>query len=286
MLIPYAAYLRVYEPLPAFAEPQRAAWAAYADGADVVGGQQAALAEERQAGLASLLARPPLPAPVHESPHAFVLRQEGTLLVCPWESRLRCWTALREFLDGLPEPAREVFFPRVVVEQAEADFTEWRRENPDAVPHILTATWHVPLRWFVLFRPDERILDLGNAGEPGAGSGSGRTLVYRTAMARARQRVARGLRTLQRTVEDGPVVAGVEDLARWLEAFHPRSVVELDYGGLVHLLDDATLTADRSTADVAEALAALAAGEPSTAAVAYERLVERWRGVQAREHAN
>ena len=37
---------------------------------------------------------------------------------------------------------------------------------------------------------------------------------------------------------------------RWLEHFHPHSAVELDYGGLVQLLDDEELEADTSAADV------------------------------------
>ena len=37
--------------------------------------------------------------------------------------------------------------------------------------------------------------------------------------------------------------------------------------------------------DVADGLAALAAGEPDGAAEAYARLVDRWRDLQAREHA-
>jgi hypothetical protein len=279
LLSPYAAYLRVYEPLAAFREPARSAWEAYAAGSGVPN-RVAALAAEHRSGLVNLLARPPVPVPPQESEHAFVLSLDATVLVCPWQSRLRCWAALAEFRDGLPDPVVECFLPRLVVEQAESDYDVWQRANPELVPHILTSTWHVPLRWFVLFEPGERVLELG-AGEP-----MGRTLLYRTPMVHARRRVARGLRTLQRTVEDGPVVAGVEDLGRWLEAFHPRSLVELDYGGIVQLLDEDALTSDDSAADVAEALRALAAGEPMPAAEAYERLMRRWRAVQAFEHAN
>ena len=37
---------------------------------------------------------------------------------------------------------------------------------------------------------------------------------------------------------------GVEQVGRWLEEFHPRSLVELDYGGLVHLLGAEALAAE------------------------------------------
>ncbi len=95
-------------------------------------------------------------------------------------------------------------------------------------------------------------------------------------MSRARRRTARALAVLRRTVEDGDVAAGLEDLGRWLEEFHPRSLVELDYGGLVHLLDDTALAQDESARDVAAALAALGAGDGAV----------RRRGVRAGHHAD
>ena len=54
-------------------------------------------------------------------------------------------------------------------------------------------------------------------------------------------------------------------------------MVELDYGGLVDLREDADLRADDSAGEVAEALAALARGDTSAAAEAYERVMTRWR---------
>jgi hypothetical protein len=115
---------------------------------------------------------------------------------------------------------------------------------------------------------------------------TGRELVYRTAMSRARRRTAKALAVLRRTVDDGAVTAGVEELGRWLEEFHPRSLVELDYGGLVHLLDDDGLAADESARDVAAALAALADGQPVLAAAAYGRVTARMKALQAVESAS
>ena len=82
------------------------------------------------------------------------------------------------------------------------------------------------------------------------------------------------------------VTAGVEDLGRWLEEFHPRSLVELDYGGLVHLLDDAELRQDESARDIADAIEALASGEPVRAAGAYARVTARMKALQGVESAN
>jgi hypothetical protein len=272
-LVPYASYLRIYEPLQAFAEPARSQWADYAASANGV------LAEHRQA-LANLVSTPPVAVPAHESREAFVARENGATYICPWETRLRSWVALEELQEGLPDSVVEAFLPRIVVEQAEADFARWRQHHGSTLPRILTSTWHVPLWWFVAVSGERRRLVLGGRWP------TGRSLTYRTPMVEARRRVARALHALRRSVDDGLVTAGVENLGRWLEEFHPKALVELDYGGLVNLLDDATLDADRSAEDVAEALAALSRREPELAVSAYRRLLERWRQVQAYEHAN
>src|SRR5206468_7405013 len=114
----------------------------------------------------------------------------------------------------------------------------------------------------------------------------GGSLVYRTAMAQARRRTARALAVLRRVFDAGPVVVAVESLGRWLEEFHPRSVVELDYGGIVDLRSDADLRADDSAGEVAEALTALGAGGAEAAHAAYGRVVERWRAAHRVESAN
>jgi hypothetical protein len=136
----------------------------------------------------------------------------------------------------------------------------------------------VPVRWFALFADEERTLVLQSRG---------RSLTYRTEMSRARRRAARALSVLRRALgEEVGVVAAVESLARWLEEFHPRSLVELDYGGIVGLLDDDALRADHSAADVAAALAALAAGDGAEAGRSYERVMTRWRDTESAERVN
>src|SRR5439155_12918691 len=117
--------------------------------------------------------------------------------------------------------------------------------------------WTVPLPWFALFEQEERRLVLGErhpAGvAPGAPAKTGldRALVYLTAMSRARRRAARALHVVQRTLGEGPAVEALDEVARWLEEFHPHALVELDYGGLVHLLDDDALSADSSVGEIA-----------------------------------
>jgi hypothetical protein len=87
-------------------------------------------------------------------------------------------------------------------------------------------------------------------------------------------------------MDEGPLIDGLMDVGRWLEEFHPRSLVELDYGGLVHALPAGALEHDHSAADVAEGIAALRRGDGAAAGEAYARLVDRWRSVRDLRSSN
>ncbi|MBL1083409.1 hypothetical protein JK359_15705 [Streptomyces actinomycinicus] len=274
VVVPYAAYLRVYEPLGAFPEPERSHWTRYARRPD-----RPTYQDELRRSLADLLPTPPVAVPVHESGDAFVLEVDGVVCVCPWRTRLRGWLALDELADELPPTVLDAVLPPLVRDQAAQDYERWLARNPDARPWIRTATWQVPLNWFVLVSDEERRYDKGTAEVPPL-------LRYRTPMVQARRRVARALRTLKDTVEEGPLVDGLVDVGRWLEEFHPRSLVELDYGGLVHVLPAGELEDDHSAADVAAGIEALRRGDGTAAGEAYGRLVERWRAVRDLRSAN
>lgn len=224
VVVPYAVYLRVYEPLAAFSEPERTHWARYAGRPELPSYQ-----DELRRSLADLLPTPPVAVPVHESGDAFLAQVDGVLCVCPWRTRLRGWLALAELDEELPRPVLEAALPEVVRLEAAKDHERWLERNPDARPWIRTAVWQVPLNWFVLVSDEEREYEKGTAEVAPV-------LRYRTPMVQARRRVARSLRTLKDTMDGGPLVEGLVDVGRWLEEFHPRSLVELDYGGLVHVL--------------------------------------------------
>ncbi|MFF0435217.1 hypothetical protein ACFYU9_23685 [Streptomyces sp. NPDC004327] len=279
VLVPYASYLRVYEPLAAFPEPERAHWARYACRPDVPGAQ-----DELRRSLADLVPVPPVPVPVHESGDAFVATVDGTVLVCPWRTRLRGWLALQELTGGtLPAQVLDAMLPPVVREQLTADHERWLERNPDARPWIRSAVWRVPLRWFVLFSDEEREYVPGKAGAEGAAAP---VLRYRTPMVQARRRLARGLKALREAIDEGPMTEGLVEVGRWLEEFHPRALVELDYGGLVHVLGAEALAGDRSAADVAEGIEALREGDGEGASAAYGRFAARWRAVRNLQFAN
>ncbi|MGW1228205.1 hypothetical protein [Streptomyces sp. NPDC001478] len=273
--VPYASYLRVYEPLAAFPEAERAHWTRYASGGRIPTAQ-----DELRRSLADLAATPPVGVPAHESGDAFVAEVDGVVCVCPWRTRLRGWLALEGLAELFPGPVLDAVLPPVVRGQAAADHERWSARNPDARPWIRTAVWQVPVRWFVLFADEERdYREADGGGEPAV-------LRYRTPMVQARRRLARALRTLRESMDEGPLTEGLVDVGRWLEEFHPRALVELDYGGLVHALPAKELLADRSAADVAEGIAALGAGDAELAGEAYARLAERWRAVRDRQFAN
>lgn len=310
---PYAAYLRVYEPLAAFSEAEGRRWAEYATSPNRPRRATALHAEQAEA-LTRLIVTPPVAAPARESGHAYVRWADGVTYICPWQTRLRCWLALST-LRATARPLLATAFPADQADAALRDFARWQGRAASLRVFIQAATWSVPPAWFVPFAPDERWLVLGGTGEPEArGPATAavtRTLSYTTAMAQARRRVARALNAVQGTGGDaltgqrgrgggrrnpdggadgrlGAWAAGAEiaQVGRWLEEFHPHSLVELDYGGLVHLLDDEALRADQSVAEVSAAIGASREGQPDLAAELYQRLRGRWRALESLEAAN
>jgi hypothetical protein len=298
-MLPCAAYLRVYEPLSAFGQPERSHWAAYAARQDRPR-RANALESEHLEALRRIIALPPIVAPARESEDAYVRWSAGSTYVCPWQTRLRSWLAL----GRLDATARHLLASGVgqgQTERAVADLASWQEAEEGGSVHVYiqSCSWAVPEAWFVPFASAERWLVLDTRGNSdGTGRATAartRTLIYATAMSQARRRVARALAALRRSGSGtgagrGLAVAALvragadlEEIGRWLEEFHPHSLVELDYGGLVQLLDDDALRADQSVAEVSAAVSALASKEFDLAAAMYQRLRRRWRGIEAAE---
>ncbi|WP_067485030.1 hypothetical protein [Actinomadura hibisca] len=298
-MLPYAAYLRVYEPVTAFPEPARTLWTAYADSRRRPRRVRALAAEQAEA-TRRLAADPPEPAPDRESGHAYVRRSGDMLYVCPWQTRLRSWQAFERFAAQTPAAVTACFVPPLVAARTADDFERWKRAGRSLRPCIRSSNWHVPLTWFVPFAHAERCLLLGGPpagdGEPAnrgpATAVPARTLIYVTSMPEARRRIAAALPVVRDNLGEGtreaPMLAAgrLEALGDWLEGFHPKALVELDYGGLVHLLDDDALRADESVAEVGVAVAGMARGEVELAVAMYKRLLARWRPIRALESAN
>jgi hypothetical protein len=283
----YAAYLRIYEPVSAFHEPDRSRWVAYANSATRPR-RRNSLAVEHAEALRRAITTPRVTVPERESEHAYVRRADGITYVCPWQTRLRCLLAYGQMRpESDDDPVLAALTPS--------------REAGPARLHILASTWTVPLTWFVPFAPAERWLSLGEDLSRAAGPATAsaiRALVYTTPMARARRRVARGLAAvrhlpagsgdtaLEPVLEPARAVGDLAEVGRWLEDFHPSSLVELDYGGLVHLVSDDALCGDQSVAEIRAAIDGAARGECELAVAMYMRARDRWRAFAEFEQAN
>lgn len=291
-VFPPAAYLRVYEPLSAFPDTEGRRWAAYAASANRPR-RASALAAEQAGALRRLIARRPVAAPECESGDAYVRWSGGMTYICPWQTRLRSWLALAR-LGSISPPLLAAAFPSGHPEAAASEFARWEGRGPSLRVHIQASTWTVPCEWFVPFAPDERWLVLGGPGDQGDGvraTASTRALVYATALRQAKTRVVRALDAMHRdgTPEGGALGevgvrhmrTGLAEVAEWLAEFHPEALVELDYGGLVHLFDDAGLKADQSVAEVSAGVNAIAAGELELAVAMHRRLTGRWQPLEA-----
>jgi hypothetical protein len=273
------SFLRVYEPLSAFDKQSQIYWRGY-----VHDGRAVTLSEgpvrQRTTVLEALGAHwsrlPDLPD------DAYVLQSGEQTLICPWNLRVRVAEAALAARDGVPAVLADAFVPPALAGLARTVVADWQSaaglSNPSAGrQHEQVATWSVPLRWFVLVSQEERELSL-DAGR--------RVLRFRTEISKARRRAHKALSVLRRTIGDVPISEAVEESARWLEEFHSRSIVEVDYGGLADLLPDDALREDDSAELVATGISALATGDAAGATSAYERLVERWRGIQLLERCN
>ncbi|WP_285760627.1 hypothetical protein [Nocardiopsis ansamitocini] len=307
-MLPYTAYLRLYQPIVAFSSRDRAYWRAYAD-SPARPRRVEAMAVEHAQSLVRLSATPPVVAPAKESGDAYVRRIGDELFICPWQTRLRSWLAFESFETQTDERRRGAFITETVAGEVRADFARWRERGEPASPQILTSTWRVPLAWLLPFEADERCLVLGPARGadrdlsfpiPGGTGALGetapqpaprhepRTLLYVAEMADARSRLTRAVSLLGGVAAAGSsLLFAVERLEEWLvELAHPRALLELDYGGLVHLMDDSALRDDHSVAEASAALIGLETGHPELAKAMAGRLRQRWNAVRALRNAN
>ena len=267
---PYVASLRIYEPLSAFEPADRLRWANIEIDPNSFNNEEE-LALHR-------VVQPEPPAGRPDGVH--VIDRDGVRFVSPWATATRCWAALDNFKESLPSSV----VPYFVTPAMEDVITAGVDLLDDKVPHILNETWIIPPRWFILFSPEERSRGKNESG------------FYSTALTSisyAKQRCDAAHDAVLNAFGEGPVEEELENLLTWLEMFHPESLVELDYGGLAHYMDKALresgeegLEADSSIEDVTESVAGLAASDGMQAGIGYQRLMSRWRLVQAYEQAS
>lgn len=272
-VLPYASYLRVYEPLSALNPTARKALGHDLDSAV---DPPATLANEQ----ATVLQRTVSSAAIGvDSEHAYapyVLRLAGRSYYCPADMPLRSWLSLTSLIDNLSDVNVQLLLPPESVTVVDEGFLSWRRAHPEAVPHVRQTTWGVPRTWFVLVADDERQL---------YDAGGSTSIRYRARITDARQRVERAQRVLHQVIDESDLREEMQDLASWLGEFDAASWVELDYAGVAQYLED-ELEEDRSAADIHRVLRALGTADWAAAGESYRRFESRWRVVNAHERAN
>lgn len=291
---PFVAYLRVYEPLQAFEpEPRARLERALAAGPLPV---SAVGDREREVWLRTQLAAPPRilpgdradgtasPGPLEvltidpaDVPGA---QTSHGVLVCPLDLRPRSAAALIGFLATAPPTLVRVALPvgpRGAAEAVRSRAETVVSELGSTAVHVVSSTWTVPLPWFSLVDPDEQQIDASPRPDPA------RRVHWCSTMRAARDRAAHAHSVVQKALGDSGPTRILADTARWLAHFHPDSVLELDYGGLVQLIDDKDLLEDSSAADVNAIVDALEAGDAEEVALRYERLREFWGELARRE---
>lgn len=280
---PFVAYLRVYEPLSVLDAPladkvTKALEKGAIPRAEV--GDR-----ERELWLRSQLGQKLLPGESFdvmtispaEVPTSDAARVGPGPLVCPLDLRARSAAALVGFLASAPPILQDAAL-NVAPETVRARASAVMAELAAGAVHVISTTWTVPLPWFALVDPAQRRVVLASAQDDPE-----RQVSWRVAMADARRRVARALKVVKGALgEDGPATV-LADTGRWLEHFHPHSAVELDYGGLVQLLEDKDLLEDTSAADVNAIVDALESGDAEEVALRYETLREFWGELARRE---
>jgi hypothetical protein len=193
---------------------------------------------------------------------------------CPRLPRIRVLEGLLAFRNSYPGLTAELLIPEEIAERAAAELSSFRDQVPDLRSHILTSPWHVPLRWFAAFEPDERMfLD-------------GPRVLYRTDISRADDRLGRVLGVLRQSGFQDQVIDQVQELESWVGSFPADGMLELDYGGVVELFSEGELALDESAADIQASITALEYGNLDEAGDHYARAAARWAGPQALTYMN
>ncbi len=264
-----SAELRIYQPLEAFPPADRARYERYILDGGHVTPPRPVYRELRAGDRLGLL------VPV-EDEGALVKLVDGATYVCPLRTRLRTLAGILAFDRARPFEGAEAFVPRGLARRAARELRRLRRRDPGAVASIMESPWHVPVRWFVLFDDAERRLVERDGRHH---------LSYLTTARRAMRRAERAVPVL-RGSDLGEVAEAVVELHQWLALFDPRSLVELDYGGLCAFLRWDELDDDRSAREIQEAIAALAAGDHGRPVELYQAVLGRWAEVRGRESLN
>jgi len=208
---------------------------------------------------------------------ALLAEWQGTRFLCPRFPRLRVLEGLLAFHNAYSDIGGDMIVPERVAARAADELSRLHDRQPSVRSHILTAAWHVPLRWFVAFDSTEREL---------VPRSDGTSIRYRTSLVQATDRVASALDTLRGAGFEDVVTEELDELRTWLEDFPAASMVELDYGSVAGFFGDAEVVFDETAGDVHASLEALDMGDLKTAGDRYGQAVARWAPLMAVIHSN
>lgn len=207
---------------------------------------------------------------------AYAIEWRDTKYICPRYPRLRMFEGMLAFRNAFPTIG-QMLMPEAVVRSASGELELIRTRAPGARSHILASPWHVPLRWFLAFDPDDREVQFGDEGP---------TILYRTLLGSARDRIERAALVLDEAGFDDSVLEPVGDLQRWLGEFRRDSLLELDYGDTVELFPEGQLVVDESCEEVNGSVDALERGDYEEAGNLYALVASRWAAAQALSYVN
>ncbi len=208
---------------------------------------------------------------------AFTADWDGRRYVCPRHPRLRMLEGLLAFRNSYPGATAALLVPESIAARATAELESYRDAVPGARSHILTSPWHVPLRWFVAFRSEQREL---------IETPRGPSIRYRNSLADGLARVEHAVEVLEDVGFEDAIVDQVRELALWLGTFDTDAMIELDYGTVAALFAAGDIAFDETAADVHASLEALGAGNLEEAGRHYAAAATRWAELQTLAFAN
>ena len=195
-----------------------------------------------------------------------VVEWKGQRMSCPSYLRLRVLESTVAFANAFQGVGASLI-PEAAAEAADRELRTYRAEHPGHRSHVLTSAWHVPVRWFVGFSPEQREV-YGDVDAP--------RIRYRSGIVDVRDLLDQAVIVLREVgMIQGPTVE-MEQLISWLAPFPDESMVELDFGEVSDLFAPEDLVLDDSVALVRESVEALAAGDMMRAGELYGTVVTRW----------
>jgi hypothetical protein len=264
-----SAYLRVFQPLDGFERGEQLHWERYLLQPHPRVRRPRYADRPTAEGLGLL-------APV-DAEHAEIRIVDGRTFVSPLRMRMRVLAAVLALREADEIELADRFVPKKEARLARRQLAKQRRRDPRAVAFVHQSPWHVPIRWFLLFKEAERRLADDEAGRL--------RLRYVTTTRRAMRRAENAIPILRKS-DLGPIGELLVDLHQWMAAFDPGSIVELDYGELCDFMTWDELDDDHTAAEIEAALDALGKHEYARAAEVYQDVLSRWAEVRSRELLN